>query len=414
MGWRAAWRALTQGERKASAAGPLLALHHVGRPVWTPRRFDKLAEEGYRRNIIAFRCVDMTAKAAAMVPWLLFQRKGGSLVELESHPLLTLLARPNPGQGGAALREAFFAYLLIAGNSFLEAVGPNGAPPRELWALRPDRVRVIPGRLGLPSAYELSLGGAKKRFQVDAVNGTSPLLHAKTFHPLDDWYGMSPIEAAAFAIDQHNAAGAWNKALLDGGARPSGALVYAPRDGEPALSDEQFERLKEQIERQHAGSANAGRPMLLEGGLEWREMSLSPKDMDWIAGKDMSAREIALAYNVPPQLVGIPDSQTYNNNREARLAFYDDAVLPLVEFFRAELNNWLTPAFGAGLELRFDEDGIEALSLRRERKWRAIATANFLTTNEKRAAVGYEPVDGGDVIHKPGGGMPAARSGNGG
>jgi HK97 family phage portal protein len=138
-------------------------------------------------------------------------------------------------------------------------------------------------------------------------------------------------------------------------------------------------------------------------------MSLSPKDMDWIAGKDMSAREIALAYNVPPQLVGIPDSQTYNNNREARLAFYDDAVLPLVEFFRAELNNWLSPAFGAGLELRFDEDGIEALSLRRERKWRAIATANFLTTNEKRAAVGYEPVDGGDVIHKPVGGTPAAR-----
>lgn len=406
MDFSAAWRALLQ--RKASAAGPLLALHQVGRPVWTPRRYDKLAEEGYKKNVIAYRCVDMTAKAAAMVPWTLFERRGGTLAELTEHPLLDLLARPNPGQGRTALLEALFATFLIAGNGYLEAVGPGQGPPRELWVLRPDRVRVVPGPLGTPSAYEMSVGGATKRFPVDAVSGASSLLHARTFHPLDDWYGLSPLEAAAFAIDQHNAAGAWNKALLDSGARPSGALVYAPRDGDPALSDEQFQRLKEQIESQHAGAGNAGRPMLLEGGLEWREMSLSPKDMDWIAGKDVSAREIALAYSIPPQLVGIPDSQTYSNNREARLAFYDDAVLPLLGFFRAEFNNWLAPAFGEGLDLRFDEDAIEALNLRRERKWRAVAAADFLTVNEKRAAVGYGPVDGGDVVHSRTGRAPLA------
>ena len=114
------------------------------------------------------------------------------------------------------------------------------------------------------------------RWAVDPVTGAGPILHLKSFNPLDDWYSLSPIEAAAYAIDQHNAAGAWNQALLQNGARPSGALVFAPKEGPAALGDEQFRRLKEQIEEQFSGARNAGRPLLLDGGLDWREMSLPP------------------------------------------------------------------------------------------------------------------------------------------
>jgi HK97 family phage portal protein len=399
MGIRDAVRALVAPhvEQKASAAGPLIALHHVGQPVWTPRRYDQLAEEGYRKNVIAFRCVAMTARAAAQVPWLLF-RGGQALAE---HPLLALLERPNPTQGGAALFEALYAFFLIAGNSFLEEVGPDDGAPRELWVLRPDRTKVIPGDEGLPVGYLYDVAGRQRRFETDPVTGRAPVLHLKAFHPLNDWYGMSAIEAAAFAIDQHNAAGAWNKALLDNGARPSGALVYAPKEGPGNLSESQFERLQSQIEERFARPANACKPLLLDGGLDWREMSLSPKDMDWIAGKDVSAREIAQAYGVPPQLVGIPDSQTFNNVREARLAFYDDAVLPLLDQAQDALNGWLAPRFGEGLRLAFDEDAIEALTLRRERKWAAVRDADFLTLNEKRAELGFGPIDGGDAMPTP-------------
>ncbi len=399
MGIRDAVRALfaPHGEQKASAVGPILALHHIGRPVWTPRRFDQLAEEGYRKNVIAYRCVAMTARAAAQVPWLLFRGQQ----ELAEHALLTLLERPNPTQGGAALFEALYAFYLIAGNGFLEEVGPDDGPPRELWVLRPDRTKVIPGAEGLPTGYLFEVEGRKRRFDADPVTGRAAVLHVKAFHPLNDWYGMSPIEAAAFAIDQHNAAGAWNKALLDNGARPSGALIYAPKEGPGNLSESQFERLQEQINERFASPANAGKPMLLDGGLDWREMSLSPKDMDWIAGKDVSAREIAQAYGVPPQLVGIPDSQTYNNVREARLAFYDDAVLPLLDQVRDALNGWLAPRFDERLRLEFDDDAIDALTLRRERKWAAVNDAEFLTLNEKRAELGFGPIDGGDALPAP-------------
>jgi phage portal protein BeeE len=74
----------------------------------------------------------------------------------------------------------------------------------------------------------------------------------KLFHPADDHYGLSPIEAAATAIDTHNTASRWNKALLDNSARPSGALVYTARDGN--LSGEQYERLKRELESGFQGA----------------------------------------------------------------------------------------------------------------------------------------------------------------
>ena len=109
-----------------------------------------------------------------------------------------------------------------------------------------------------------------------------PILHVKLFNPVNDHYGLSPIEAAATALDIHNTASKWNKALLDNSARPSGALVYTARDGN--LSPDQFDRLKTELEQGFQGAAHAGRPLLLEGGLDWKSMSLTPKDMDFIEG----------------------------------------------------------------------------------------------------------------------------------
>ena len=138
----------------------------------------------------------------------------------------------------------------------------------------------------------------------------------------------SPIEAAAAAIDIHNTAARWNKALLDNSARPSGALVYTARDGN--LTPEQYERLKAELEQGFQGAANAGRPLLLEGGLDWKSMSLTPKDMDFIEAKHVAAREIALALGVPPMLLGIPGDNTYSNYAEANRTFWRQTVLPLV------------------------------------------------------------------------------------
>ena len=398
MGIRTAWRSLWRGdarpEQKASAVGALVSFQNVGQARWMDRRYDKLAEEGYKRNVVAYRCIRIIAHGAAGVPWLLYNAAGK---EIEEHPLLDLLQRPNPQQAGAALFETFYSFYLISGNSYLEAVTAGGAPS-ELWPLRPDRMKIIPGPKGQPAAYDYMAGGQTYRFPVDAARGVSPVLHWKTFHPLDDWYGMSPIEAAAYAIDQHNAAGAWNQALLQNSARPSGALVYAPKEGPANLNDEQFKRLKRQVDEQYGGAANAGRPMLLDGGLDWKEMSLSPKDMDFLNTKLQSARDVCAAFGVPPMLVGVLGDATYANFKEARLALWEDTIMPFLDGGTDALNQWLVPAFGEGLRLDYDDDAISALGPRREELWARMQAAQFLTTNEKREALGYEPVDGGDDV----------------
>jgi HK97 family phage portal protein len=190
------------------------------------------------------------------------------------------------------------------------------------------------------------------------------------------------------ALDTHNAAGRWNKALLDNSARPSGALVYAPKEG-GNLSEDQFERLKAELENGYSGVTKAGRPLLLEGGLDWKAMALSPKDMDFVEAKHSASRDIALAFGVPPMLLGIPGDNTYANYQEANRAFYRLTVLPLVARIARELSAWLGPAFGDRLRLWYDADQVEGLAAERDALWARIGAAGFLTDDEKREAVGY-------------------------
>ena len=377
-------------DRKASATGPLIALEGLAnQPVWMPRDYAAFAREGMMQNAVVYRCIRMISEASASVPLLLYRGES----EIDTHPLLDLLRSPSPGRTKTDLLEAWYGYLLVAGNSYLEAAAVSDEL-RELHVLRPDRVRVVAGPDGWPEAFEYSVGARALRLSGDAVPGVGRILHVKLFHPSNDHYGLSPIEAAATAIDLHNSASRWNKALLDNSARPSGALVYTAGEH---LTKEQFDRLKSELETSFQGARNAGRPLLLEGGLDWKAMSLSPRELDFIEARHAAAREIALALGVPPMLLGIPGDNTYSNYQEANRSFWRQTVLPLVERTARSLTVWLAPAWGDAVELRPDLDAVQGLSAEREALWARLEKSSFLTRNEKRAAVGYGPVAGGDA-----------------
>jgi len=383
MAWNWPWShkdrvGIARVERKDSPLGGLVAFHAQGEARWTRRDYAALAREGFMRNPIVHRSVRLIAEAAASVPWLLYE----GVTELDEHPLLALLARPNQRQAGGTFLEALYGHLLLSGNAYVELIG-DGA--RELHLLRPDRVSVVTDAGGWPAALEYREGSARRRVELGAGGGAAQLT---LFHPLDDHYGFAPLEAALMALDTHNAAGRWNKALLDNSARPSGALVYAPKDG-GNLTDDQFDRLKAELEQGYSGVQRAGRPLLLEGGLDWKAMSLTPKDMDFIEARNAASRDIALAFGVPPMLLGIPGDNTYANYREANRAFYRLTVLPLVGRTAKDLSNWLAPVFGADLRLGFDADQLEGLAADRDALWARIGAANFLSNEEKREAVGY-------------------------
>ncbi|RUP11121.1 phage portal protein [Hyphomicrobium sp.] len=385
---------------KGTATGPLIAYQNVGEPVWAPRDYAAFAREGFMQNAIVYRSVRMIAEAAATIPLLLYEGAN----EIEDHPLIDLLRRPSLDHTGTDFLEAWYGFLLVAGNAYVEAVALDGEI-RELHILRPDRMKVIPGLDGWPEGYEYTVAGRSVRFIDDVATNVRPILHVRLFHPANDHYGMSPIEAAATAIDIHNTASSWNKALLDNSARPSGALVYAAANGQ--MTDEQFTRLKSELETNFQGARAAGRPLLLEGGLDWKPLSLSPKDMDFIEAKNAAAREIALAIGVPPMLLGIPGDNTYSNYQEAQRAFWRQTVLPLVNRTARALSSWLAPAFATSnapsgrlrvaeslgvnerLELKPDLDQIEALAPERDALWKRLEGVSFLTDDEKRVAAGY-------------------------
>lgn len=379
------FKATPPPQPEAKTSGSMLAYAHLGQAVWTPRDYGALSREGFARNAIAYRCVRMVAEAAASVRLMLQDGQGGE------HAFSGVFARPNPEQSGPELMEAFYGHLQIAGNGWLELVTLDDIP-REICALRPDRVRIIPGKSGWPAGWEHDGNGIKRRMWRDESKGRSPICHLKLFNPNDDLYGQSPLEAAAIAVDIHNAGGAWNKALIDNAARPSGALVFRGTPGNERLTDEQFERLKAELTNSHTGAANAGRPLVLEGGLEWTPMSMTPAEMDFVEARRAASRDIALAFGIPPMLLGIPGDNTYANYREANLAFWRQTILPLVNKAAATIGHWLEPWSDGPLVVVPDLESVSALGIDRETTWARLEATSFLTLNEKRALAGLPPL----------------------
>ena len=276
--------------------------------VW-PRSYEAQVREAYLGNAVAQRAVRLVAESVAWAP--VYAGQSGPLTREDGKEGASTSSARTVSLISPALLETVATQLLLHGNAFVQVLQDADGAPAELFALRPERVGVEADRAGWPVAYLYKVGEAKARIAARDGLGRPGLVHLKAAHPLDDHYGLGCLGAAGPAVAVHNAAAKWNKALLDNAARPSGALVYEPGDG-AALSAEQYERLRTEIEAQLAGAGNAGRPLLLEGGLKWQAMSLTPAEMDFVALKEGAARDIALAFGVPPVLVGLPGDATAN------------------------------------------------------------------------------------------------------
>ena len=412
---------------KASAvSGVVMGQFSPGSPVYTPDDYEAMAKEGYQKSVYVFRSVNLVAQSCAGIPMMLYRVKGGSrsgksinaqlgrrkgvqraaeikrlvkageIEELTEHPLLTLLKRPNPRQGGGQFTQSVMAYRMTAGNTYIEKMAPdtgnNKGVPKELYALRPDRVNVLAGTASDPvRGYRYQAGGLIETLAPENV------LHWKTFNPLDDVYGMPPLVAAARSVDQNNVAKDHNVALLQNGARPSGFLSH-----EGNLGDQQQKNLLTQLRDGLIGSRNAGKMLVLEKGMTWQETGMNLKDMDWIEGQKLSADEIVTVFGVSMVLLR-PTDAAFANMSVAWRVFYEATILPLMDEYVDELNRWLVPSFagkGGDLILAYDIDGIEALRENQDAVYTRTTSAfsvGILSLNDARNAIGWE--DDGEYGH---------------
>lgn len=378
----------------------------------------KFAEEGYIKNAIAFSCINKIATAVSSVSYEVCTReRDGKIKILPNHPLGALLRAPNPMSDGIDFMEALTAYRMIAGDAYIlrnpqsggatEAFGDK--TPSELWLLPPDKMELKPGPTVMPLAYKYRPSGdaGAREYPVDQKSGYCDVLHLKNFNPLSQNLGLSPMNAAAFSIDIFNKAQTWNRALLDNSSKPPGVFQFKNAKGENvSLSPEQYTRLKEQIDTLWTGSQNAGTPFLLEGGLTWQQMGLTPQDMDFYNSVITAARFICTVYGVPTQVIGLPGDSTYSNYKEANEAFWLQTVIPLLNKQISALNRWLAPMYGDNVFIKYDLDTIPALEDRRQTMYDRAEKSTFLMVNEKRRMAGLDEVPYGDVILTNAGMLP--------
>ncbi len=352
----------------------------------------------YSKNPIVYRCVKLIAESASHIPLLVFKKNRHTKVRDNTHICNTLFRRPNPQQGGTEFFSSAITNKLLFGECYLMLAKADmfgTAPQLEMYLLENSRLSLIIENNVLHS-YSYDSPRGKILYSVDQLSRQSKILQLKNYNPFNQSRGMSCLNPASNSIALNRMASEWNYSLLKNGARPSGAIIL--KDGNRYLSSEQFERLKEEIQEKYSSSVNAGRPMLLEGGLDWKEMSMSPKDMDFSESKDSSSREIALACGVPPQLLGIKGDNTYSNMQEARLALWEETIIPLLDKIADSLSNWLSYWLKEDLIIEFNRDEISALTERRENLWSKISNVDFMTVNEKREFMGLPPLAGGDRL----------------
>jgi len=373
-----AWKSGMQ--RKESRTSGLITLN-LGEAVWAPRDYASLAKYGYQLSADVFTCVSLIASSAKQIRLFVSAKEGGEAVDATRNDLARLIAKPNARTTLSALIEHAVSYKLLSGNSYIERVGTSlvdeTLPPRELWTLRPDRMQVLKGDSTNPvKGYRYTAGGKSENFPAWQI------LHQKSFHPLDDWYGMSPLEAAGYPVDIGNECARLFKRLLQKG-QPAGWV-----EPEGDWDDEQIADLKRQV----AARSEGGEWIFGQGIKAFHEMGFNPEDGQVLEGRAAMKRDVAAVYRVPSQMIGDTSSQTYANYKEARKSLYTEAVIPEVQELVDGLNNWLSPLF-SGAWINIDRDSIDALAEDRDvaaTRAARIFTSGIVRRNEARAEMGFE------------------------
>jgi len=329
----------------------------------------------YADRAWVYVCVSAVADAVASTPMLLKNGKGGNV---EKHAALQLLWRPNPFMSGRALRQWLAASLELTGNAYLLKDSVSNGRPGELWPLLSHLVEILPGK----SAESPVEGYRYRAGSNSAVYAPQDIIHFKYFNPLDWFYGLAPLAAARFACESLEAAENFNRAFFENSATVSGIL-----SSEARLDDASRRRIVSSWNETHAGPRRAHKVALLEGGLKWQAISVSQKDMDFIAGMKFSREALLAIFRVPPALVGIFDNAPQYGTREQQRIFYQGCVMPKCQLACETLTEFLLPDFDRTGTLYLDSDFSQVSALREDEQGRALAAETYLRAGFPRDEV---------------------------
>lgn len=338
--------------------------------------------------------------------------------EFEDHDVLELLQKPNADSTYTEFAQRLAGFLLITGDSYILGSGPVSRPPLEIAVVNPADITLqADGKDGLLGTIQFNADvvsaffireEVERRFRFFNKEETGEAWQIKTFNPRfssSNLGGMSPLQPIMPEIEQYLESSNHNLSLLKRGARPSGVFTSADQ-----LTDDQFERLKEQIDNWYSGSGNAGRPILAENGTSYADAMINNRDMDFLNLKKEVTLAIYARLRIPLPIIS-SDNMTLANMESSKLSLYDNATMPLANRLFQELTNFLMPRYRAPQELiiTFDPSQVESLTIRRAEEVKLRRETAVNTVNELRTRLGDEALDsGGDVLLRPATLVPVA------
>jgi len=357
------------------------------------------ADMNARDQLLAYQqwvyaCVQAIAEAVSDINLRLFQLKDGDMIEVDTHELLDILFKVNPFQSKTDFLQLHQTYMDLSGESFwfLERGTDDPKPTdpiKEIWALRPDLVEIVPDRETFIKGY-LYRGGAQQRIPL-SVN---EVIHFKYPNPLSPYRGLSPVKAAALAVDTHKFASEWNRNFFFNSARPDAVL-----QSDSVINDEQWKRLSAEWNANYRGVDRAHKVAVLENGIKYQQTGINQKEMDFFKQKNLTRDEILGIYRVPKAILGITEGVNVGNAEATHKIFLSQVIKKKMQRIIDTLNEFFVPAFGDNLILDFDDPTPE----NREAKVSEFERGHnkWLTINEIRNEEGLPPVSGGDIIYQP-------------
>jgi len=321
--------------------------------TWTPKWSDfnsiQAIRQGYKRSTWVYSCVRLRAANIAAVPWTVEVRRGDEWMEDDRHPLKMLLDYPNPSYDFSMMVRQWLYHLDLGGDAFSTKVRNGAGKTVEVWPLFPDYMEILPGRDRMIAAY---------RYRKQMVSRDIPsddIIHLKYANPGDMYYGLSPLHAAARAVDIDEEAEKWQKISLQNMAVPPGGFMM---EGE--VTQEQYEMTRKIIKEQ-SGPEHAREPWVMANG-KWQNMAQTSVEMDFINSRKMTREEICSAYSVPPPLVGIYENATLANIETARQILWREGLIPALDEIQGQLNLQLASEYGTDVRIVYDLSNVEALA----------------------------------------------------
>ena len=334
---------------------------------------------------------------------LVLEDADGKITHTAGSPLLKFLKQPNDDMVQIDFLENLGSYYLITNEVYLIATGAVNRAPAEVYVISPVNVEVKVDADGVINRFEMNRGTGGKEVFTRAAKGyrffnadsTAEIWQIKGFNSGDTSRGKSKLNSAHYEIEQYLQCSAHNLSILNNGVRSSGAFL-----AEGALTDEQFDRLREQLTSK-SGADNAGKNLILEGGLGYKEMSISPKDMDFATLKKTTTEAIFRRYKIPLALVST-ESMAEATMETSSLMLYDNAVLPVARRLLAEITRFLGPRFDVKDDSMIAPfmDNITALQIRRIKEVKNKKEVGVFTINEIRGVMGEEGIGAeGDIVY---------------